>query len=96
MMDLESIQETIKALQPDLERKYHIHSLGRFGSVVRNDFSNASDVDIIVDFHQPIGIDFIELADFLEVALNRLVDLVSRKGIKPTYFAEIEPEIVYV
>ena len=96
MKGLESIKEIIKTLKPDLERKYHIHSIGLFGSVVRNDFSNASDIDIIVDFDQPIGIDFIELADFLEIALNRPVDLVSRKGIKPKYFAEIEPEIVYV
>ena len=66
-MGLEYIQETINALQPDLECKYHIHSIGRFGSVVWNDFSNTSYVDIIADFHQPIGIDFIELADFLEV-----------------------------
>jgi predicted nucleotidyltransferase len=96
MSKLTDIKETLKEIKPSLVYKYHISSIGLFGSVVREDFSNESDVDIIVDFTEPIGIDFIELADFLEDKLKLPVDLVSKKGIKPKYFSEIESDIVYV
>ena len=96
MKDLSTIKQIIKELKPELEKKFHVSSIGIFGSIVRHDFSENSDVDIIVDFSQPIGIEFIDLADLLEEKFHEQVDLVSRKGIKPQYFSSIENEIVYV
>lgn len=96
MKDLSTIKQIIKELKPELEKKFHVSSIGIFGSIVRNDFSENSDVDIIVDFSQPIGIEFIDLADLLEEEFHEQVDLVSKKGIKPQYFSSIENEIVYV
>ncbi len=55
-----------------------------------------SDIDIIVDFNQPVGIEFIDLAEYIELQLQKKVDLVSRKGVKDKYFKAIEQEIVYV
>jgi predicted nucleotidyltransferase len=55
-----------------------------------------SDVDIIVDFDQPIGVGVIDLANFLEKKVNRSLDLVSNNGVKQSYFAAIEKEIIYV
>jgi len=96
MKDLSTIKQIIKELKSDLEKKFHVSSIGIFGSIVRHDFSENSDVDIIVDFSQPIGIEFIDLADLLEEKFHEQVDLVSKKGIKPQYFSSIENEIVYV
>lgn len=76
--------------------KYSVNSIGLFGSIVRDDFTDKSDVDIIVSFSKPIGIEFIDLADFIERKLAKKVDLVSRNGIKPKYFNQIESEIIYV
>ncbi|MDR1937271.1 MAG: hypothetical protein LBQ73_02070 [Tannerellaceae bacterium] len=59
-------------------------------------FNKKSDVDIVVSFTQPIGIEFIDLADLLEKELKRKVDVVSLKGMKEKYLKEIEKEIVYV
>lgn len=84
-------------MKPELVSKYHVKSIGLFGSIVREDFSAAqSDIDIIVDFSKPIGIEFIDLADYLERQLKRKVDLVSRNGIKSSFYKEIEQEIIYV
>ncbi|MCY7422411.1 MAG: nucleotidyltransferase family protein [Chitinophagaceae bacterium] len=83
-------------LKPELAAKYHVKSLGLFGSVVRNDFTPQSDIDIIVDFDQPVGIEFIDLANYMEGLFLTKVDLVSRKGIKDKYFQLIEKEIIYV
>ena len=96
MKELATIKQIIKELKPVLEKKFHVSSIGVFGSVARNDYSENSDVDIIVDFSQPIGIEFIDLADLLEEKFHEQVDLVSKKGIKPQYFSSIENEIVYV
>lgn len=96
MRDLTSIKNRLKQLKPELQRKYHVNSIGIFGSAVRNDFTPESDIDIIVDFNQPIGISFIDLADFLEKEVQSKIDLISKNGIKPQYFSAIENEIVYV
>ena len=66
------------------------------GSIVRDDFSDKSDVDIIVSFSKPIGVEFIDLANFIESKLNKKVDLVSKNGVKPKYFHQFESEIIYV
>lgn len=93
---LASVKDILSKLKPELLEKYPIASIGLFGSIVRDDFTENSDVDIIVEFNDKIGIEFITLADELEEKLNYKVDLVSKGGIKPKYFNVIEPQIVYV
>ena len=83
-------------MKPELVEKFHVSSIGLFGSVVRDDYSATSDIDIIVDFSQPIGIEFIDLADYIETKLDKAIDLVSKKGIKPNYLKAIESDIIYV
>ena len=96
MTTLDIIKETLIRLKPEIQQRYAVHTIGLFGSVVRDDFSSDSDVDVIVDFSKPIGMEFIDLADFIEEKLGYPVDLVSRQGIKPKYFHQIEKEIIYV
>ena len=91
-----TVRQKLEHLKPELLKRYPIASIGLFGSVVRDDFTSNSDIDIIVDFNDKIGIEFITLADELEEELNYKVDLVSRDAIKPKYFEVIEPQIVYV
>ncbi|MGN6212532.1 nucleotidyltransferase family protein [Parafilimonas sp.] len=79
-----------------LLKNYPIKTLGLFGSVVRNDFTPESDIDVIVEFTRPVGIEFIELADDLEKIFERKVDLVSRKGLREKTFDFIKEEIQYV
>jgi uncharacterized protein len=93
---LVTIKKVLEQLKPELVSKFHVHEIGLFGSVVRDDFTSSSDIDIIVDFSQPIGIEFIDLANYIETKLQRPVDLISRNGIKDNYFRSIESEILYV
>jgi predicted nucleotidyltransferase len=96
MTELTSIKQILTQLKPELKQKYFVNTIGLFGSVVRDDFTEKSDVDIIVDFTRPIGIEFIDLADYIESKLSKKVDLVSRNGVKAKYFHQIESEIIYV
>jgi predicted nucleotidyltransferase len=96
MATLDFIREILTRLKPEMQRRYAVSTIGIFGSVVRDDFSSDSDVDLIVDFSKPVGMEFIELADFIDAKLGRSVDLVSRRGIKSKYLDQIEKEIIYV
>jgi predicted nucleotidyltransferase len=70
----------------DLVARYHLTSIGIFGSFTKKDFREDSDIDILIDYDQPIGIEFIDLAEELEKILDRKVDLVSKNGVKSKYF----------
>jgi len=96
MTDLNSIKQILTKLKPELTDKYNVSSIGLFGSIVRDDFNSNSDIDIIVDFSKPIGIEFIDLAEFIERKLKKSVDLVSKNGVKQKYFRTFESEIIYV
>ena len=81
-------------------RRHHIHKLAFFGSVLRNDFSPASDLDALVEFqpgHTP-GLDFFTMEAELSRMLGRKVDLNTR-GTLNKYFREqvlAEAEVQYV
>lgn len=94
MNNLDNIQSRLKAEYPELLLKYPIKNLSIFGSYVRKEETDNSDIDLLVEFSKPIGFGFFELAAELEKILGNKVDLVSRNGIKPHYFAEIESELV--
>jgi predicted nucleotidyltransferase len=96
MSNLDIIKSILVQLKPELIQKYNISSIGLFGSIVRDDFTDKSDIDIIVDFSKPIGVEFIDLADYIEKKLQKPVDLVSKNGIKPGFYDEIKSEIIYV
>ena len=70
---------SLQKIKAKLKRKFFVSSIGLFGSVVRDDFSTEkSDIDIIVDFSKPVGVEFIDLAEYLETIFQRKVDLVSK------------------
>lgn len=86
----------LKTAKSVLLKDYPIKNLALFGSVSRKEDSADSDVDIMVEFDRPVGMEFIHLCYELEKILNRKVDLVSRNGIKEKYFNEIKDDLIYV
>ena len=58
-------------------RKYGIRRLSLFGSVIRDDFDDQSDVDILVEFlpQVKVGLSFFSLQNELAQILDRQVDL---------------------
>lgn len=96
MKTLDNIKEILSNHKERLFVKYPIKALAIFGSVSRGDDNEKSDVDILVDFNEPVGIEFIDLANELQEVLNKKVDLVSRNGIKKRYFQHIKNELKHV
>ena len=72
----------LKEQLPYLAEEFGVEKIGLFGSFAQDTASNSSDVDLMVEFNQPIGFRFIELIDYLEQLLNRKVDLLTPAGIQ--------------
>ncbi len=88
--------ETLRKLKPVLKERYKVKKIGIFGSFARNEQREDSDIDILVDFEEPVGLKFFELADFLERELKRKVDLVSYGAISPYIRPYIEKEVIFI
>jgi len=96
MGNLADILFVLRRERAHLFARYGLKSTAVFGSATRDDFRPDSDVDIMVEFERPIGIEFIDLADELETIVRRKVDLVTRGSIKERYMPYILPDLKHV
>lgn len=96
MKTLAQIKNIINNKKPYLYEKYGLESIAVFGSYSRGDETEISDVDLLVKFNKPIGLDFVEFADELESMLNIKVDVVTKKAMNEMMFKQIQAELSYV
>ena len=96
MKNVAEIKKIIESNSEELKRKYHIKQLGIFGSVARNEANELSDVDILVEFEKPIGLDFVMLGDELEEILGIKVDIVTPNALNPKMYEYIKQDLIYV
>ena len=90
------IEKKLQKLKPYLSRKYNVSRIGYFGSFSRNEQTEESDIDILVEFSKPIGWDFFDLKDLLEKELGVKVDLVSTKALRKQLKDSILDQTQYV
>jgi predicted nucleotidyltransferase len=96
-MDKVHIFEVLKKNLGLLISQYHVKRIGLFGSYARNEASQTSDVDILVEFFEPISLfEFVNLEDFLSEIIGRKVDLVTESGLKPLIKPHVLEDVVYV
>jgi uncharacterized protein len=95
MMQKEDIENILRQHKPILVEQYNVHKIGLFGSYVRNEQTEKSDVDILVEFSRPLGLRFFDLKDYLESLFGKRVDLVSSKALKPYIKDDILREVRY-
>lgn len=95
MLNQTEILQSLHNALPLLKQKYPITQLALFGSYSRNEQHNDSDIDIMVEFSKPVGMEFIDLSFELEKMFNKKVDLVSRKAIRPKYFELLKNDLRY-
>lgn len=90
------IVEMLESREEELKKKYHVRKIGVFGSFARSEQTGASDIDILVEFSEPLDLfEFIGLQQYLEEALGRKVDLVTVKALKPQLRERILSEVIY-
>jgi hypothetical protein len=95
-MDVNHISKIFHKHQAVLDQ-FAVKSLAVFGSVARGEATESSDIDILVEFNQPIGLfEFIRLKNYLEDLTGFKVDLVTSDAIRPMMRDSILSEAVYV
>lgn len=88
--------EKLRTLKPELADKYHVAKIGYFGSYAKGTANDQSDIDIVVEFDQPIGWEFFRVQDLLEKSLGISVDLVTPRAIRESMRSRIYQELKWV
>jgi predicted nucleotidyltransferase len=97
MRDLQEIMRIISQHKAEMMGKFKVKEISVFGSYVRGESAEGSDLDILVEFSEPIGFFvFMDLEEYLQQLLGVKVDLVSKKALKPRIGARILREAVPV
>ena len=96
MKTREEVLAGLGAAKIELQKRFPVRTLALFGSYARNQQTERSDVDILVEVDPSIGLGFVTLAEELERRLQERVDLVSSRAVKPNRRRLIEPDLIYV
>jgi len=99
-MSNEKVADLLREKYPYLLSEYGVKRMGLFGSHAKGAPSERSDVDLVVEFARPIGLKFIDFAEYLESLLGKKVDVLTPAGLQgiriPGIAEEIEKSLVYV
>jgi len=97
MKSIDELKRILSEHKPEIKKKFKVKSIGIFGSYVRGKSKERSDVDVLVEFSEPIGMfDFLDLEEYLKGIFGLNVDLVSKKALKPKIGENILNEVVYI
>lgn len=95
MRKLDDILEQLRRMQADLRRRYPIREMGVFGSYVHGGQTASSDLDIVVELGEGIGLfEVAGLQQALSDALGVKVDLVMKDALKRRIGQRIMSEVV--
>ncbi len=87
-----SIQKLKNDEIEDICKINQVKSLFAFGSVLRSDFNEASDIDLVVDCEEKDPFKYTDLyfsfKSNLEKLLKRQIDLIEERGIKNRFFRQ--------
>lgn len=89
--------EILKNHLPEIKKKFHVKELGVFGSYVHGDYTEKSDIDILVEYEKITDLfELVELENYLADLLQVQVDLVPKDSIKKAVKDPILESTVYV
>lgn len=92
-----NIVELINKNKEYLKNTYKITKIGIFGSFARNEETESSDVDILVEFEKtPDMFKFFSVEEYLEKLLNRKIDMVRLQGLKEHIKKNVLSEVIYI
>lgn len=99
MKTIEEMKKILTEHKKGLEEKYGVKEIGIFGSYLRGEQKEESDVDILVEFNADAKIsllDFVGLENHISDLLGAKVDLVEKSALKPRIGKHILKEVIYL
>lgn len=95
-MDKNFILQKLRAVKPLLKENYGVSDLALFGSYSRDEQTEDSDIDIMVDFSSPIGIEYMDVVYLLQEQFKAVqVQVVSKKAIREKYYDRLKNDLLY-
>lgn len=91
------ILQKLRSLKPELREMYGASEFTLFGSYSRNtQITGSSDIDMMIDFSRPVGIEYLDVVYLLKDAFNNVdVQVVSKKAIKEKYYERLKNDLLY-
>jgi len=97
VLDRSKILEVLREIKPSLQEKYGVTRLGIFGSVARDEATETSDVDVVMEMENPNLFMRVHIKEELEEALDKPVDVIRYRERMNTFLKNrIDLEAVYV
>lgn len=97
MKNVEDIEKIIEREKEELLREYKIKNIGIFGSYAKNAAKEKSDIDLIVEFEEPVSLlGVIKAENYLTELLGIRVDLVPKEDIRKELKETILKEVIYI
>ena len=97
MKTFEEIKELLLKHKEEFRKQYGLKEIGIFGSYIRGEQNEGSDVDILIELEKPISfVRFMKLENALSELLGVRVELVTKKALKPHIDKRILHEVQYV
>ena len=96
-MTLTDIKNKLTALKPELHERFGVSEIGVFGSWVRGEQKETSDIDVLVDFDRFVGLfELMELQDYLEEVFGCNVDIAPKDSLRKHIGKYILSEVEYL
>jgi len=96
-LNRESILAELRHLKPDLTKRFGVSRLALFGSFVRGDAKEESDIDIVIELDEPDLFTMVHIKEALEEDFQRPVDVIHYRPLMNRFLkSRIEREAVYV
>ncbi len=97
MKEIDEIINKLIENLPAFKERYKIKSIGVFGSHVRGEELEDSDIDVLIEVGRGVTLfQFLALERELSELLGKKVDLVSKRALKPLIGKHILEEVIYV
>ncbi|MCL9980933.1 MAG: nucleotidyltransferase family protein [Bacteroidia bacterium] len=96
MLTRAEIETKLRQIKPELTYKFHVSQIGYFGSFANDKQNESSDLDILVEFSEPIGWEFFTLERFLEQSFGIPIDLVTKNALKERIKDPILNQVHYI
>jgi len=93
MSPQQKVIELLRKEIPYLKENYGVKKIALFGSVVKGKYTKSSDIDMVVEFEKPIGLRFMDLAEYLEKKMGRKTDILTAEGVRSIRIKKVAQDI---
>ena len=97
MISQSEIIKLIAENKPFLKNKFGVEKIGIFGSYAKNNFSESSDIDVLIELREQKYDFWVSVKLYLEKLLGKPVDLIATGShLRKGFLTTINKDIIYV